>query len=182
MANQHAVESLESIGNFYYKWTLRPPTPLSIAFFAPSNILCIRDAIEKKLGELTGECIRIVITDEFAQTLVDLVFRNSVYAYEPYIGVPILNDMAVEHETSVQYMSLRHRKLFYKRIMNGERLRVFPYGIATKVTKGTVKVSPSSYQLGLPWKRRQSEYLKEVLCLGQQSGPCTRPFSHPVRT
>lgn len=182
MANQQAVESLESIGDFYYKTTLRPPTPLSIAFFSPSNILCIKQAIEERLLQLTGECIRIVITDEVAQTLTDVVERNLAYSYVPEQGLQLLNDLAIEHEVSVQYMSLRHRKQFYRRIMSGERLRVFPYGTMTKITKGDVKISPSSYQLGLPWKRRQNEYLQEVLCVGQYSDHCTRPFPHPVRT
>lgn len=183
MSNQHALESLESVGNFYYKKSLRAPTPLSVAFFDPSNIQCIRNAVEQKLEQLTGQCIRVVVNEEFLLTLIGVLEGNLAFSYIPQQGVPLLNDLAIEHETSVQYMSLRQRQLYYKRIINGERLRVFPYGEQTHVSaKGTVKVSPSSYQLGLPWRRNQSAFLKEVLCAGQNSGPCTRPFTHPVRT
>jgi len=193
MANQHAVENYQSVGTFYHKQ--HRLTPVAQLFFAPTNIAYLKDQLEQILQRLTYNPalpddqqvrIEVPVTDEFAQTMDDVASRNLWLANSGQDGLRQLNEMFLQWEARIQYASLRHRKLFYKYFIDGDRMRVFPYGAPTKVTRGEVKIAPSGYMLSNPYHKQYGNFLQDVLCDGQKPGRsdvnCTRPYPQNVRT
>lgn len=167
------------IKSLYYTISERHQvTPLTEAFFESSNIQFIVAQIEKALHLLTGEQVRISTNEEFAQTMIETAGRNLGLSYTPQT-VGALNRAVIEHETRVQYYSLRQRKLFYKYFWFQDRMRVFPYGQYDKVTSGEVTVSPSGYTLSNPWRRWQADYLHDTegldVAADSPSGYCKIP-------
>lgn len=140
---------------------LNIPTPLTQAFFSPANVAFILGQIETSLNILTEEEIRIAPNEEFIQTMVDVASRNLGLSHTNDT-VALLNRAVVEHETRVQFFSLRQRKLFYKYFWYQDRMKVFPYGEGTKAMSGEVTVSPSGYMLSNPHKRWQAGFLRDT--------------------
>lgn len=162
MANQQQVESLTGVRHFYD--AIHRPTPVSNKFFAPENITYLKEQLEKVLHQLTGDPIRIVVTDEFIQTMYDIASRNEFLAHSGENGLRQLNEMFLEWEARIQYLSLRHRKLYYQYFIDVNRMRVFPYGTPEKTMKGETIISPSGYMMSNPWHKRYSQFRHDVLC------------------
>jgi len=146
--------------DFYFKTDqLNQPGNLTDTFFSPQNIKFLVDSIGQALSLLTKEQVRISPNDEFMQTMFDMAGRNVGLSHTNE-SIAYLNRAVIDHETNVQLMSLRQRKLFYKYFWYQDRMKVFPYGQSDHVTKGEVTVSTSGYALSNPWRRWQADYLK----------------------
>lgn len=172
--------SLETWGRIYD--SLYGRTPVSELFFDPRNLVYLQSQLEQILKRLTQEEIRVPINEDFAQSMSNICSDNSWLAYAGLEGLSQLNEMFLETEARIQYVSLRHRKLYYKYFIDGNRMRVFPYGEGTKVVRGEVQISPSGYQLANPWRKQHGNYLHDVLGYGEHNTSCTRPYPHAVRT
>jgi len=162
------MENLLTLQKNFLQQTNRPAqVPLVGAFLDPRNVAFIKDQIEQSLKYLTGQCVEVPITNELTQTLYDVLKGNWWMAYRVEEGLRLLNRMVVEHETKIQYYSLRHRCLYYKYFIHGDRMKVFPRAIPTHANGGEVTVSASGYTNSHPWAKRHREYLDEVLCVNQ---------------
>lgn len=182
MANQHEVSDLSYVSFFYDQQTGRKSTPVARMFFDPKNIVFLQQQLEEILQAWTGDnSIRVPITDEFIQTMYEVCSKNEWLAYSGVDGLKMLNNMVLNHEAKVQYSSLRHRKLFYKYFIHGDRMRVFPYGEPTKVMKGDTKVVSSGYMLTNPHKKSHPQFLKEVLNIGNPESVTHRVYPEDHR-
>jgi len=138
-------------------------TPASDLFFNAVNMAFLKRRLEEKLSELTGgEPIIVNIDADFILKMTSIVDSNPGSAYSGVKGLNFLNKSFLESETSVQYCSLRNRKLFYKYFIDGDRMRVFPYGEGTHVTRGEVTVCPSGYLMSDPRRKQYQQFLRTV--------------------
>ena len=176
---QSAATPLESVGHFYNRIHRR--TPVSDLFFAPANLLYLKEQLEQALFLLTQEHVEVPFTGEVVDDMYDIVSRNEMMAYWGARGLQLLNEMFLDYETRMHYIGMRQRKLYQRYFITGDRMRVFPYGTPEKVTRGEVTIDPSGYMLGHPWGRRHKAYMKEVLHAGDHV-ECTRPYPHAWRT
>ena len=159
--NVNTNSNITSIGLSYDKQF--DHTPITRLFFSPRNIKFLHSQLEKILSAWTGSPIRVQLSNEFAITMHEVASRNKWLSYMNIEGLKLLNNMVLGHEAEVQYLSLRHKKLFEKYFITGDRMRVFPHGIPTKITKGEVKISPSGYMLTNPWKKNYKAFLNDVM-------------------
>ena len=162
---ESGLGSLHSVGLQYDQE--HGHNPVTKLFFSPKNILFLQSQIEKTLTKWTGHPVRVPLSDELYLTMFEVASRNKWLAYAHISGLRRLNDMVIGHEVNVQYVSLRHKKLFEKYFITGDRMRVFPIGEGTKVTKGEVKVSSSGYMLTNPHKKHYQAFLSDVLDIGK---------------
>lgn len=178
--NSSVVEPTCSVNliNEYTSVSNYAATPAIHTFFSPTNVQYIIAQIEEALHLLTGQRIRIPPNEEFSQTMVDVAKQNPGIP-STATGVAVLNRAVVEHETRIQYTSLRNRALWKKYYIDQDRMRTMPYGEWT-ASKPTIGLS--EYSLSNPWKRHQSSYLRETaglhpdpeaqLAPGQSMGYC----------
>lgn len=164
---------LGSIGRYYNKQYTQ--TPLSDLFFHPQNIMTLRDHLEKVLSHLvTTEAtngriepgkihVHVPINDEFAQTMYNVASTNMGFAYTGAWGLQQLNQMFVEWEARVQYYSLRAGALYKQYFLDQNRIKVFPYGEPTRVTKGEITISGSGRSLADPKRQQYQNFLKDVM-------------------
>lgn len=153
-------------------------TPLTRAYFHPQNVEFIRSEIEKRIRRYTGEPnIKIVLTEEFLQTMVDMAFRNQQYAYDVENGLPRLNEWTINHEGEIIMLSMRKRKQYERWILHGDRMRVYPYGLGDRTlhAKGENPQTQSPYLLNHPWKSQYQKYLDEVLMVNCPTRPSNCP-------
>lgn len=167
----------------WYDRTTQQGTPVTNLFFQPANIQYLKQQLEAILKQLTGgQCINVPVNAEFMQSMTTIAFNNPVFAYLGNDGLQQLNNMFLEWEARIQYVSLRHGKLFNKYFIEADRMRVFPHGVGEKVTKGEVKIAPSGYMLSNPWRKQYGNFLSDVLAVEEQKKPCTRLHAPPDRT
>ena len=79
---------------------IKYPNYIKITKVYPDNVEYIRRQIEQNIRNYTKEDnIRFLLTKEFAQTMIDSAVQNQALAYDIRVGIPILNDMTIHHET-----------------------------------------------------------------------------------
>jgi len=164
----------QGFNNQMIKGNVTQNTPLTRAFFSTQNVEYIRSEIERRLRQHTGESnIKLVLTEEFLQTMVDFAFRNQQYAYNPEKGLPRMNEWVINHEGEIILLSMRKKKQYERWILNGDRMRVFPYGLGDRTlhAKGENPQTQSPYLLNHPWKSQYQKYLDEVLMVNCPTRP-----------
>ena len=156
-------------------------TPLSVAFLSEANVEHMRRAVEQNIREYTGEDnIIYLLQREFAQTLIDLLLDNLALSFDVKASVPLLNDIAVHHETQIALLSQRHTKRYTRWALHNDRMKVMPHGIGDKTlhVHGENQVNPSGYELNHPFKSQYGQFLKDVLhiqCPSNSTRPCQMP-------
>jgi hypothetical protein len=184
----HGTVSLSSIGTYYTGVSDTSPTPVSNRFFAPENVAYLQDQLQILLTRLVGEPVRVPINEEFAQSMYDIASRNSGLGFLGDDGLRQLNEMFVESEGRIQYLSIRQGKLQEQLFIKEDRILTFPYPEPTKCVKGELQIDTSGYMLSSPWGNNFGNYLNDVLQIGPfANGKCkavdnSNPFSQPIRT
>jgi len=179
---------LESIGNWYNAYGETSPSPLTNRFFAPDNVAYLQDQLQQLLTKLVGQPVKVPINEEFAQTMQDIASQNSGFFYMGDYGLQQLNEMFVEWEGRIQYISIRQQKLYEQYFIKEDRILTFPYPESTKTLKGEVVIDTSGYLLTNPWKNNYGNFLQDVLQLGPGATPrcqevaTPNPYSQPIRT
>jgi hypothetical protein len=156
------------------------PSQLSEALLEPTNMEYIRQQIENNLRQYTGEDnIRFLLTKEFAQTCIDQIMNNPGLGWDAKVGLPLLNDIIIHHESEIAKLSARHNKRFTRWVLEGDRVHggYLPYGFGDKTlhARGENQVSPSGYGLNHPDKSQYLMYLRDVLhiqCPSLSTAPC----------
>jgi hypothetical protein len=159
---------------------IMPNNPLTLAYFTEKNIAYLRDEIQRRLREYTGEPnIKLVLTQEFAQTMVDTALRNQFFAYDVERGLGRINQWTINHETEIIMLSMRKRKQYERQILKGDRMRVYPYGLGDRTlhVRGENGLTQSPYQLNHPWKSQYQQYLKDVLMVDCPTRPSNCPIN-----
>lgn len=172
---------METALSFYKRYlnNRRETSPLEDAFLSVGNIQFIIRKIEDSLKTLTNKNVRVPFNNELMHVLFDIVSRNTAYADQVAVGLPLMNKMAIEHETDIQYNSLLRRDLYHKFFITGDRMRVFPRAVGTKAIRGETEVGFSGYQTTNPWGRQHQNLLNEVYCVNQRSDYAEWPTIEP---
>ena len=188
-AYENGVCGLAEVGKFAYKVPYSDQTSVFNAFFSPQNIRYLQTEIEKALTLLVGQPVRVPVNDEFMQTMYDVVDQNQGLAYMGNKALDSLNEMVVEWETRIQYVSLRQQYRYQHWIVDMDQQTFMPYPASDRTLRGEVVIDTSGYTLTSPFKNNWGNYLQDVLHIGPNSGPpCPRnppnqcPYSSPVRT
>ena len=153
-------------------------TPLSEAFLTPENMEYIRLQIENNIRQyINDDQIRFLLTREFIQTVVDKLKDNQFSAYNIQVGLPVLNDQIIHHETQIALLSERQRMRYLRWALYNDRSKVMPYGYGDKTNhvKGENQLTSSGYDLNHPFKSQYRAYLRDVLqitCPPPSSRPC----------
>lgn len=163
MNNTAQPDSLVSIGVFYNKAHQR--SPVTDLFFAPDNIIYLQNQLQYILRCLTNQQIIAPINNEFVDSMIEIARNNVGMAYFGHDGLKALNEQFLDKEARILYVSLRHRNRYYNDFVNGDRMRVFPYGAPEKVTGGEVVYDASSYQLRDPYRKHYTNFLKDIMCV-----------------
>jgi hypothetical protein len=182
---------LESAGK-YYNAFVSTPTQLSNRFMAPNNITYLQKQLEFLLTKLVGQPVKVPITEEFTQSLYDVASRNAGLKDQGDGALQSLNEMFLEWEGRIQYLSIRQQKLYDQYFIREDRIRTFPYPEPTKVMKGEVVIDTSGYQLVHPFHNQWQNYLWDVYkitCPPTPGGaakcgavPHTQPYPHNYRS
>jgi hypothetical protein len=175
----------DQVKDIYYELLIKghviQPSPLSEAFVNPTNVEYLRQQVEKNLQQYTRDSsIRYLLTNEFAQTMIDMIQNNQQLAYDVQVGLPILNDLVVHQETEMALLYERHHKRYVRWALHNDRPKVMPYGFGDKTNhvKGENQVVPSGYELNHPFKSQYQMYLRDVLhlqCPSNSNRPCPMP-------
>jgi hypothetical protein len=159
-------------------------TPLTQAFFAPSNVEWIRQKIQGMLRESLNEPnIIFILNREFAQDMINMAINNKVYSYSPHKGLAVLNSAVVKNEYDIAYLGQRAHKRYVTQMLKGDRMRIFPYGLGDRTlhARGENQVTQSPYQLNHPWKSQYQAYLSQVLKINPNACPQTETVGYNPR-
>jgi hypothetical protein len=168
--------SLESIGQYYNTYGQISATPVSNRFFAPENVLYLQQQLELLLTQLVSFPVKVPIDEEFAQAMMTIAASNPGLAYLGDAGLQQLNEMFVEDEGRIQYISLRQQRRYDQYIIREDRIRTMPYPEPSKVMKGEVVIDTSGYMMSNPFKNNYGNFLQDVLKIGgpNHGGPPRR--------
>lgn len=139
-------------------------TPLTRAFLHPDNVQHIIDEISKRITRFAGYRITVGITQQFIAVMLDVALFRQEHAYRPELGLPILNHYVIQHEVNLLMTTLRNEMRYEQQIMEDNRMKVFPYGIPTKIanTRGELCISHSGYQLAHPFGAHFRDYIHKA--------------------
>jgi hypothetical protein len=160
---------------------LAQPSPFSEAFLSTQNVEYIRQQIQQSIREYTEDPhVYFILTKEFAQDMIDRTYNNQMLAWDPKVGVPLMNDIVINREVEIAKLSQRHVKRYTRWALHNDRTRVAPWGIGDKTNHvhGENQVSPAGYQLNSPFQNQYRAYLRDVLkitCPKLSSAPCKMP-------
>lgn len=152
---------LESAGK-YYNAFVSTPTQVSNRFLAPNNITYLQKQLEFLLTKLVGQPVKVPITEEFTQTLYNVASQNAGLSHQGDSALQAMNEMFLEWEGRVQYLSIRQQKLYEQYFITEDRMRIFPYPEPTKVMKGEVVIDTSGYQLTNPFHNQWANALWDI--------------------
>lgn len=139
-----------------------------MSYFSEKNIEYITSQIARVLEHLfPGDKFVVPVNNELAQAIVQVAVENPGLACAP--GHPharaylmYLNKEVVESEAKIQYSSFIQTKLYFKYILEDDRMKTAPYGEYTRSTKGEVTVSTSDYSLSDPRARHRDSYMEQA--------------------
>lgn len=141
-------------------------SPLSLYFFSPENVEFVRSEIERRLRlKLEEPNIKYVMTQEFAQSMVDMALNNQGWAYDVEGGLPRLNQWVINKEVEIAYLGQRQHRRYETQMLQGNRMRVFPYGLGDKTlhVRGENQLTQAPYQLNHPFRSQYDAFLNQVL-------------------
>jgi len=173
-AYQHSGNcSDHSVGHFFNRsQNLAPKDAHTVnvytQFFSPANIAFLQKQLENALTMMVGENVRVPVSDEFAQTMYDVASQNSAFLYMGQYGLDMLNEMVVEWEARIQYVSIRQQKRYDQEIIRMDRILFFPYPEPTKSVRGETVVDTSGYMLTNPWNRNYANAMSDIYKIGPQ--------------
>lgn len=147
-------------------------------FFAPENIRYVQQQLEKTLTLMVGQPVRVPVTDEFMETMSEVAKNNQGVAYLGDRAVEMLNEMVVEWEARVQYVSINQQKRYKDWILDDNRLKFMPYPESDKTMRGETVVDTSGYMLTSPFRNQWSSCMKDVYGMHPTSAPSSS--SKPV--
>jgi len=153
-------------------------TPVSDLFFQPQNILYLQSQLNKILTLLIGQPVQVPANNEMIQTMNDIITQNPGLANMGQDGLNQLNQMLLEWEARIQYVSLRQQKLYEQYYIASNRMVVMPYPKPDKTMKGEVVLDFSGYNLHNPWGREYGTFLHDVLRIGAPK--CEPQSSQPA--
>lgn len=139
-----------------------------VSYFTEKNLEYICSQIARVLEHLfPGEKFVVPMNAELAQAVVQIAVDNPGLACAP--GHPHaraylthLNKQVVETEAKIQHSSFIQKKLYYKYILEADRIKTLPYGEYTRSTKGEVTMSTSDYLLRDPRARHRNSYMEQA--------------------
>jgi hypothetical protein len=150
----------------WYNQVYRQPSPLTSEFFSECNMKYLQEQVSKALSALTNQAeVEVLVDDQFKQTMFDVASRNPFLTWSGSGGVRLLNEMFIDWHVRGLYIGLRQQRLYDKYFIEGDRIKVMPWGDPTKVTRGEVTISPSGYLLANPWRHNHANFLQQVLGL-----------------
>ncbi len=181
--------SLSSIGRFYNAYDEMPHSPVSNRFFAPENVVFLQQQLERALTLMVGQPVKVAVNEEFTQSMYDIASQNGGLAYLGQTGLNQLNEMFLEWEARIQYVSIRQQKRYEQYFLKEDRQLVMPYPPSDRTMKGEVVIDTSGYTLTSPWKNNFGNFLQDVLHIGPlatppcpSNAPGACPYSPLTRT
>lgn len=146
-------------GNYNAKLLLMVP-PFA-QYFTDTNVEYICSQIAKVLELLfPGERFVVPVNNELADTIISVAIDNLGLTGDKRASIlTYLNTEVIKLESRVQFSSFRNKSLYFKYILENDRMKTMPYGLYTRGTKGEVTISTSNYNLNNPWARHQRSYL-----------------------
>lgn len=151
-----------SVGLFYNAHAPLAPSAVTNQFFSPENMLWIQQKLEYMLSQATGQLIRVEINDEFILTMMDMAKRNPGLAYTGNEGVATLNNMVINHEFEVQFLSLRQQGRYKSDVIQLNTPLYYPHPEYTHHKKGELVVDSSGYMLTNPHGNNFDAYNSQV--------------------
>lgn len=190
LSNKMSVINPEEVRSLWVTLVLNAArasdTPLTQAFFSIENVNWLKSEMERRLQrKLSDPTVKYLITEEFVTSMIDMALNNYFYAYDVEKGLPLLNQYLLNKEVEITYLGQRQRKLYETQMLQGNRMRVFPYGLGDKTlhVRGENQVTQAPYQLNHPFKTQYQAYLDQVLHVNRPSCPtvyrCTPFPAHP---
>lgn len=160
-------------------------SPMTRTFFTEINFAWIIHRIVTIVAAMDGHMqISVPLNQDFMDTVVRMARQSQGLASDP-AGLFKLNEAIAEHEAQIYFYSAKHEALFDKYFIRQNRIKVFPYGAPTKITRGELTIDPSGRTLSDPASRWQAQYLRATAGLRNRGGRpsdgwCKIPgFLHP---
>ena len=141
-------------------------TPLAQAFFSARNGHWLRNEMTRRLREALNEPNALyVFTEEFVTSMVEIVLTNPGLGLDVRNGLPLLNQWILDKEFEIAVLGQRQRKRYETQMLQGNRMRVMPYGLGDKTlhVKGENQMTQAPYQLNHPFKSQYQAFLQQVM-------------------
>jgi hypothetical protein len=137
-------------------------TPFAEAVLSESNLLVIHNGIQSRISKKTREKVIVTLGKEFITWMLEFTdglattprTEDNIYTFNLYV---------VNREVNIQYLSLRHKALFEKYFIRGDRERISMYPqYRHERNSNKYDLGSCPYMLSSPWRVHHLSYLRDV--------------------